>query len=426
MFAILSLPYGILSAVATNFMPVVLRDAKVLVGDIGWFSVITWTPMYAQFLYAPLVDALPYRRSWFVSAVLLGTVSVICALWLPLPKYKVAFLICTFAALLAATITGICNGGLMAILVEPNEKAKTSGWYSAGILGGMALATWLLLSGFGKISLWSLSACVGLLLLGPALFVAFLPKSTKEENHQQKQKNAKETFRNLWKTIRSHLGWSGLLLCGTPMGTVALTAGGFATIAEDFQASHRMIAFVNGAINALVVAAGSILAGYIPRKIDRRKLYVLVGILTIGVDVAMALSPVGPSTYATWVIVSFFIAGLAASFFYTIVLDTITHAGGAVSTYYTLFTSASNFAIAYTTLINARLYERYKTPFSSDGPRALLLSDALLNMIGVVVFSLVVYILFKKRPVNTDVNLVLLSDVNEKQKVPRQIQAEKT
>lgn len=395
MFAITSIPYGILSAFSTNFMPVVLRDAKISVGDIGWFSFAAWVPMFAQFLYAPLIDLRPHRRAWLFSAALLGAVSIISALWLPLPKYKALFLICTFVSLLAATVMGICNGGLMATLIEPQDQARTSGWYSAGLLGGMALGTWVLLSGFGKISLVLLSVYTGLLLLLPALFIFLLPTSSKES--ERTPKNLKETFGDLWKAFRSHLGWSGLLLCGTPVGTVALTAGGFASIAKDFQASHQMIAFVNGTMNAIVVAVGALVAGHLPRNLDRRKLYVLVGILTLVVDLIMAFSPIGPKSYAIGVVASFFISGLASGFFYTIVLETIKQAGGAISTYYTIFASAGNFAIVYVTLINTRFYDYRKIPAYFQGPRALLLSDAILNMTGVVVFSLIVYTLFRKR-----------------------------
>lgn len=388
MFGITMLPYGMVSAFGTTIMAVRLRNAGISVEDIGWYTIATGIPVFAQFLYAPLLDFKFRRQQWLFAAALVSACIIISTLFVPLPSKAGIFILLTVLAQFAITIVGGCNAGLMSTLLPISEQTKASGWHSFGNLGGGAVSVGLIL----VLSKWysnsTVSIIFGLLILLPASFSLFFP----EENNRQQHvlQTWKQSLIDLWKALRSHSGWTGILLCLSPAGTMALTVGGFASIAKDYHASTFIVAFINGALSSIVIAVGALVASRLHHSISRRKMYLLAGLLASLVSGVMAFSPTTPRIYSIGVVCYFCIAGFANGAFYALVMETIQEAGVAVSTYYTLFVSAANFATMYMILINTRYHHRY-------GARALLASDAILNFAGVIFLGIILHLLFKKR-----------------------------
>ena len=167
-----------------------------------------------------------------------------------------------------------------------------------------------------------------------------------------------------------------MLLFVSPVGTAALL-NYFAAMAPDYRASDAMVAFVNGPVNGLVTAAGSLLGGYLCDRANRRAMYLLSGVLTAVCAVIMMASPISPMTYAVGVGVYLFIAGFCYAAFSAAVLETIGKGGAAASTQYALLVSCGNLAINWVGLVDTRFDKGY-------GPRGLLGVDAALNIVGVV------------------------------------------
>ena len=107
----------------------------------------------------------------------------------------------------------------------------------------------------------------------------------------------KAMLRDVWKTAKSRPGWSGMLFCISPVGTAALL-NYFSGIAMDYKATAGMVVFVNGALNGLITAVGSVAGGWICDRMDRRLAYLISGVLTAVVGIGMALAPLTPTTYA--------------------------------------------------------------------------------------------------------------------------------
>ena len=70
-----------------------------------------------------------------------------------------------------------------------------------------------------------------------------------------------------------------MLLFSSPVGTAALI-NYFAGMAPDYRASAGMVAFINGWVNGLVTAVGSLIGGYLCDRYSRRAMYLLSGGLT--------------------------------------------------------------------------------------------------------------------------------------------------
>jgi MFS family permease len=179
----------------------------------------------------------------------------------------------------------------------------------------------------------------------------------------------------------------------SPVGTAALI-NFFAGLSDDYHASAGMVAFVNGPMNGLLTAGGSLLGGWACDRMNRRVAYLIAGGLTAACGLAMMLAPLQPMTYAVGVCMYLFISGLCYAAFSAVVLEAVgSTTGEAASTQYTLFTSAGNAAIAYTGFLDTRAHKQH-------GPRSLLGVDAALNLAGILVLSLLFFVILKRRPVS--------------------------
>ncbi len=385
MFGITSIPYGVCGAFIATLLPYFFREAGISLKNIGWFATATMVPTFLNFLYAPIVDVGMKRRSWLVLMSILSGACLFAALTLKLPQQANAFVALTFAGQLLNGLIGSCNGGLMATTLENHERGKAGGWLNAGNLGGGALGAGLILvmaERFSKIT-------VGLTLLGTMILPSLAALLIHEEERPKIPvgEHMRAMLGEVWKTARSKPGWTGMLFCISPVGTAALL-NYFAGMAVDYKATAGMVAFVNGALNGLITAAGSLAGGWICDRMDRRRAYLISGALTAVVGIGMSLSPLSPTTYAVGVCIYFLVSGFCYASFSAVVLEAIGKAGASASAQYALFVAAGNFAITYVGWIDTRF----------ENPRHLLGVDAGLNLAGVLVLGIVVAFLYRKRP----------------------------
>ena len=204
---------------------------------------------------------------------------------------------------------------------------------------------------------------------------------------EREQRSLGQIFGTLWHDVtrvaKSRTGWTGMLLFLSPVGTAALV-NYFAGIARDYRATDGMVAFVNGPVNGLVTAAGSLIGGYLCDRFSRR------ADVPFGRRADRDVRPGHDGRAADAddlrrrrqrLSVHH---GLCYSAFSAAVLETIGKGGAAASTQYALFVSCGNLAIAYVGFIDTRFHEGY-------GPRGLLAVDAALNVAGIIAL----YFLFR-------------------------------
>jgi PAT family beta-lactamase induction signal transducer AmpG len=386
LFGITAIPFGVSAGFVATTMPYVLRKAGLSVEAIGWYSSAAMVPSFAQFLYAPVIDVGPRRKHWLLLVSVLGALCLGAALLLPLPSSASTFLTLTFLGQVVTGLVGSCNGGLLATTLAPEQRGRASGWLNAGNLGGGALGAGLTL----YLAERSHPQAAALILMSTMILPAVAALAIPEE--RRAKRGAIEVFRSMlrdtWKTAKSRPGWTGILFCISPVGTAALL-NFFSAIAVDYQATPKMVAFVNGTLNGLVTAAGSLLGGQLCDRLDKRLCYLLSGALLSVVGVSIMMAPIRPMTYAVGVTAYFFVSGLCYAAFSAVVLESIGRAGASASTQYTLFSAAGNFAITYVGWINTR--------FHQHGPQGLWASDALLNLGGVVILALMMKFVFNRK-----------------------------
>jgi MFS family permease len=390
-FGITYIPFGIVGGFVGTTMPWMLRNAGIAVEDIGWFGLATFIPPILQFLYAPIVDLGPRRRTWLIIVSVLGAACLAGAMLVPLPSGAGLFLALVVAAQMISGLIGSCNGGLLAATLPDEKRGEAGGWMNAGNLGGGALGSWVALEMID----WKVAPLIQGLVLANMMIIPSLAALVIAEKVRERR-DARELFgtmiRDVWRVASSKPGWTGILFCLSPVGTAALI-NYFSGLAVDYHASPGMVKFVNGWANGLLTAGGALIGGYLCDRMNRRGAYLLSGGLTALCGLAMMVAPLEPKTYAVGVCAYLFVSGFCYAAFSAMVLEAIGQAGTAASTQYTLFTSAGNAAIAYTGWLDTRFHKKW-------GPAGLLGMDAALNIGGILVLFLMISFVYgwKRRP----------------------------
>ena len=304
-FAVTILPFAAAVGYVTIAAPYWLATRGVSLAAIGAMSGLALAPHGLKVLWAPLIDLGP-RKLWFLGTTLITAVSVAALALLPAPERNLpAFTALALVANVAGTTACAAADGLMAVTTAPDQKGRAAGWRMAGNVGGTgvlgALVLWVAarstvpLAGLGLAVIVLASALATLRIREPrssALAAEGAPAV------QVIRRRLAEMAQDLWATMRSREGWSGVVICLMPVGAGALT-NLFSAMGPEYQASEDRVALVNGLWGGLVGAAGSFVGGWLADRMNRRLAYALAGEVTAATALAMLAGPLTPLTF-TW------------------------------------------------------------------------------------------------------------------------------
>lgn len=386
-FGLTNIPYGVSGTYVGIAVPFLLRKAGLPLETIGAVVAISFLPNAYQLFWAPVVDLGIRRRSWLILCATLGAVCLAATMFIDVRHHLVEYETVLVAGTALVGLVASCNGALVSTTVDPLRRGQAAGWVNAGNLGAAALGGGLVLSLANNVSTAAAAIALFLVTCLPSLVSLLIkePPPAKEPILEHLGKMRRE----VWRAVSARRGWTGLLFCISPVGTVALT-NLFSGMGADYHASNQTIELVTGYIGGFITAAGALASGYILDKADRRKLYLLAGILTAICSAAMALAPINQTTYIVGIVCYLLIAGLAYAAFSAVVYEIVGTAGSTASTLYSVFPAAGNQAIAYTLFFDGLANKSY-------GPRGLLWTDAALNIAGVVALLFLLRIVFAEK-----------------------------
>jgi MFS transporter, PAT family, beta-lactamase induction signal transducer AmpG len=413
-FGLNAVPFGVIFAYIGSVMPFVLRQKGVDVGRISEIAALAGLPSTLQFLWTPVVDIGLRRRTWLILLNILGAACMFVALNLAIPQQLNLYVILLVLGAGLVGLTSSCNGGLLAMAISKERIGRASAWLNIGNLVAGALGAYIILLLVGNggalvdmkflhpslyfewnhkpISPFGLSLLMVVMLTLPSLAALWIPEPKKE------RQPAKHVFRGMvhdvWATIKSRPGWTGIVICLSPVGS-AVMGNLFSGIAVDYHAPDTMVSYINGLANALLTAFGCYIGGLVCDRMNRRLAYCLAGGLTAVSAIAMMLAPLTPATYAVGACSYLLITGFCYSAFYAFVLEIVgSQEGSAASTRYSLFTAASNGAIMYVTFLDGKGYSLFKDHAGWwNGPRGMLATDALANLAGIVLLLALISLL---------------------------------
>jgi MFS family permease len=389
LFGLTAIPFGVVGAFSGQVMGRILSQKGIRTDEVSRIVSLTYLPSMLQFLWAPLVDVGLRRRSWLILLSVVGAGLLSLALALPLPSQLPLFTVLVVVASGVVGLTSSANGGLIATTLGVERVGHAGAWMNIGNLGAGAIGGYVameLASRTGSLRLVGVALLVMTAL--PSLAVLAVPEPPRARSRGLAVFG--EMLGDVVRTIKSRQGWTGIVICLSPVGTAA-AINLFSSFAGDYHASDRMVNFVNGLWNGLLTALGCYLGGIICDRMNRRLAYVLAGALTAACAVAMALAPLSPTTYAVGVLAYMLLTGFCYAAYAAFVLEIVgSQQGAGASTRYTLFTAAANGAIGYMIWFDGVGYKRW-------GPRGLLAVDAASNVVGIVLLLALVLLLLRPR-----------------------------
>ena len=208
-----------------------------------------------------------------------------------------------------------------------------------------------------------------------------------------KEKSYLKTIRNLnrdiWALLKSRMGFLALVLCFIPIGSGA-ASNLWSSISKDWGASANTVALTVGVVGGVLSAIGCLFGGWICDLMDRKKAYILFGLIQALCALSMAFSPKTQLMFIIWTSLYAVSTGLTYAGFSAFVLEAI--GKGAAATKYNVFASLSNAPIYYMIFIDEWAHVNW-------GPFGMLVTETIMAIIGTVIFISVFALVNKRKPV---------------------------
>ena len=285
LFLFLDLPFGAAVGYAMIAMPFWLRQGGVSLGDVGAISAAAFAPHGFKLLWIPLLDLGSYRKVWYL-AMAAGTASLLVAASLVPDPVKNLHLYTILVTLAQATATTghAANNALMAITTRFEDKGKAAGFSMASNLGGTGLLGALALVVSEHVSPRAGGIVLAAIVLASAAVALRIVEPRRVDAAVAAAGSVLRAFgrhlvamgKDLWGTVKSREGITGLVICVAPVGLGALT-NIFSGMAADFSASARVVEVVNGVGGGVTGAAGALVGGWPADRMSRRLAYGVAG-----------------------------------------------------------------------------------------------------------------------------------------------------
>jgi PAT family beta-lactamase induction signal transducer AmpG len=341
----IALPYAIYIGFVTNGgVSYLLRRAGMPATHVANAVALLGIPSALYFLWSPLADLALPRRWWH----LLATVCTALALTsgsLLLPHHSEAAVWLYFAGLIFCMLISSAYGGLIASMIAPPSRNRTSAWTQASNLGGGALGPGLILflALHTPPAVWTVAAA--LLVLLPGLAVLGLREPVRPRG---------PGLVSHWRTVGRELRLTcltpknafSLVLLLAPPGAGALI-GLLPAIAVDYRVSGNSVVWINGIGGGLLMALGCLLGGWLPARLDRRIAYALTGAVVALPAFFLALAPPTPRTYLAGTVLYLIAIGSTSTVCMSLVLDIVGAVGHGGSLRFSMLMACSYIPISY-------------------------------------------------------------------------------
>ena len=382
-FFVLYMPFGAASGFCNITLAYLLHQRGVSVPAIAGLVAMNYLPNTWKVLWAPLVDTTFSARIWYMIGIGACIVGFLIPSLVSLGPAAVPLLgVMTFVLGFASSIAAMAAERFMAYDTPEDQKGRAGGWSQAGNLGGGGLG--------GGLGLW-LAVHTGMAWTAGAFLAAMsalcilmalrLPDPPRAVATTGFLGTLKETGRDLLSLATRRIGMLAVFICLLPMGTGA-ASNLWSSIAGDWKAGPDEVALVSGVLNGVVAIIGSLGAGFVCDRMDRKAGYALFGLISGLAAVAMALGPRTPLGFLVFATVYNLVIGCCYGAFSALTLEAI--GKGAAATKYNLIASAANVPIMLMTLVNGQAQKLW-------GSGGMLLTEAACAAIAVALYAAVVF-----------------------------------
>lgn len=323
-------------------------------------------PTMIYFLWSPITDFLVRRRTWLLIGGVLGGLLMTAAFVSGRLDTRSSLLLMFVGACCSQLVVASC-GGMMGAIGNGRAKRVAGSFYQGGSLAFGALSVFVLVSMTEKISRGMLGVIAGVLIAAPALFALAAP-----EQEVIAEADFGRTMHRVWQEFKAtFLRWKAIpytLCLGFPIGSGA-AIGLLPGVARDYGVGGQSVAWMNGVAGALLMAAGSLSASFVPAWVRASVAYSLVGILNAASVAVLGFGPMRPGAYFLGVTLYLFTVGANYALFTAVVLEFMGASGKTGSGRYSIINSLGNVPVLYMIVLDGWGGQHW-------GPRGISASEA--------------------------------------------------
>ncbi|HTW73726.1 MAG TPA: MFS transporter [Steroidobacteraceae bacterium] len=301
-------------------------------------------PTSLYFLWSPMTDFFVRRRTWVLCGGLSAALLMAVSFHQPHLSSRTALALMFVSACCSQLVVSSC-GGIMGTLRAENTRRMAASFYQAGSMGFGALAAWILIYLSSRTGQNVLGLVAAVLIGLPALAALAAPAQ---------QQLAKDRFalvmRRIWDEFRTtFLRREALpyIACMTfPMASGA-AAGLLPGVARQFGVGGDQVAWINGLLGGILMAAGAVLMSLIRTRMRVSVLYMTVSLVNCLCSAVLWLGPARPGTYYAGVLLYLFTLGSAYATFTAVALEFLGDSGKSGSGRYSIINSLGNIPVLY-------------------------------------------------------------------------------
>ena len=241
-------------------------------------------------------------------------------------------------------------GGMMGAMRSERAKQVAGSAYQAGSMGFGALAASVLVWMSSRTSQDMLGLMAAGMIGIPALFALAAPKQEEVVTH-----GLGETMHRVWTECKATffrkeaIPYVALLTFPMASGSaVGLLTG----VAIQYRVSGDNVAWINGLLGGLLVAAGSAATAMVGKRMRVPVKYMVVALINCAAMAVLWLGPLRPGTYLVGVLLYLFTVGSCYAMATAVFLEFMGASGKSGSGRYSVINSLGNVPVLYMALVD--------------------------------------------------------------------------
>jgi MFS transporter, PAT family, beta-lactamase induction signal transducer AmpG len=403
-FLFLDLPFGAAVAYLSIAVPFWMERRGYAIDAIATVSAGANLAHSVKLAWVPILDLGAYRKRWYLATAVVTAALFVWIALIPDPLANLPFFAILLTILQASATTGhAANNALMATTTRFSDKGKVGGFAMASNVGSTGLLAAAAILVADHVSPRAAALLMAALTLAGAAFALRIVEPRTVDAAVARAGSLGRAaaahlaamFRDLWATVKSREGFTGLVICLAPVGCQAMS-NLFSGVSREYGASSELVGLANGVGGGIAGALGALVGGVLADRMSRRIAYAVSGGLTAIAALAMAAAPLTPVTYAWGTFAYLFAGGIAFATWAGMVLEMV-GASAATATKYALFNASANLAISYVTAANGLGAAWPHRRIGLSPARGSLLVDAALTGVGVAILIVMVAVT-RRRP----------------------------
>ena len=373
---------GIIQGGVLGFL---MRQQGIGVGQTSHVIALLGLPTTIYFLWSPITDFLMRRRTWLLLGSVVAALLMVAAFRENSLTSTSSIVLMFLSACCGQLVVSACGGMMGALQVERSRRIAGS-FYQGGSLAFGAASVFVLVMESTRVSRMTLGVMAAALIAVPALLALAAP-----EQVAVSKGSLGETLRRMGAEFKSTFWrWGAIpytLVMLFPIATGS-AIGLLPNVAQDYGVNGQHVAWVNGLGGALLMAAGSLAATFIPARIRASVAYLLVALVNAATLGVLWLGPLRPSTYYLGLTMYLFTVGTAYAMFTAVVLEFLGQSGKSGSGRYSIINSLGNVPVLYVIALDGWGGNKW-------GARGLSGTEAVAGAVGSTI--LLAYFLTRKR-----------------------------